>query len=59
VKTVGGFEASRGFITWLHHVFTHSDRGGHINVPHPIKDLRMGSTAKSLKHAGLEDKEYR
>jgi predicted RNA binding protein YcfA (HicA-like mRNA interferase family) len=37
-----------------HHVFTHPQRGGHISVPHPKKDLGPGLTHKLLKRAGLK-----
>jgi predicted RNA binding protein YcfA (HicA-like mRNA interferase family) len=36
-----------------HHVFRHSERGGHISVPHPKKDLGAGLVNKLLKQAGL------
>lgn len=37
-----------------HHVYTHPERGGHISVPHPKKDLGVGLTNKLLKQAGLK-----
>ena len=37
-----------------HHVYTHPERGGHISVPHPKKDLGMGLVQKLLKQAGLK-----
>lgn len=37
-----------------HHVFVHPERGGHISVPHPRKDLGAGLTHKLLKTAGLK-----
>lgn len=36
-----------------HHVFNHPDRGGHIVVPHPKKDLGIGLVAAIRKQAGL------
>lgn len=37
-----------------HHVFTHPERGGHITVPHPKKDLGAGLVRRLLKDAGLK-----
>ena len=37
-----------------HHVFVHSQRPGHISVPHPKKDLGTGLVNKLLKQAGLK-----
>ena len=41
-----------------HHVFNHPQRGGHISVPHPKKDLGLGLglcfVHKLLKQAGLK-----
>lgn len=37
-----------------HHIFTHPDRGGHITVPHPKKDLGPGLMHKLMKDAGLK-----
>ena len=37
-----------------HHVFSHPQRGGHISVPHPKKDLGIGLVHKLLKQAGLK-----
>jgi predicted RNA binding protein YcfA (HicA-like mRNA interferase family) len=36
-----------------HHVFTHPDRGGHVTVPHPKKDLGKGLVAGIRKQAGI------
>ncbi len=36
-----------------HHVFKHSDRPGHVVVPHPKKDLGVGLVAAIRKQAGL------
>jgi predicted RNA binding protein YcfA (HicA-like mRNA interferase family) len=36
-----------------HHVFTHPDKGGHVTVPHPKKDLGKGLIAAIRKQAGL------
>ena len=37
-----------------HHVFQHSQRPGHLTVPHPKKDLGKGLVHKILKQAGLK-----
>lgn len=34
-----------------HHIFKHSDRGGHVVVPHPKKDLGPGLVAAIRKQA--------
>ncbi|MCL2162530.1 MAG: type II toxin-antitoxin system HicA family toxin [Betaproteobacteria bacterium] len=38
-----------------HHVFRHSERPGHISVPHPRKDLGVGLLKKLMKRAGIEE----
>ena len=38
-----------------HHIYTHPERGGHISVPHPKKDLGVGLVKKLLKQAGLKE----
>ena len=40
-----------------HHIYTHPERGGHISVPNPKKDLGIGLSSKLLKQAGLKRKE--
>lgn len=40
-----------------HHINTHPQRGGHISLPHPKKDLGTGLVLKLLKQAGLKKKE--
>jgi len=37
-----------------HHIYIHPERGGHITVPHPKKDLGLGLVYKLLKQAGLK-----
>ena len=37
-----------------HHIYTHPERGGHISVPHPKKDLGRGLVGKLLKQAELK-----
>ncbi|WVH09755.1 MAG: hypothetical protein EoVTN8_1217 [Fluviibacter phosphoraccumulans EoVTN8] len=39
-----------------HHVFIHPDRGGHITVPHPKKDLGVGLVSSILKQSGIKGK---
>jgi predicted RNA binding protein YcfA (HicA-like mRNA interferase family) len=36
-----------------HHVFTHSEHGGHVTVPHPKKDLGKGLVAAIRKQTGI------
>lgn len=40
-------------ITGSHHVFTHPDRPNSIPVPHPKKDLPIGTLRSIRKRAGL------
>jgi len=37
-----------------HHIYMHPERGGHICVPHPKKDLSLGLIQKLLKQAALK-----
>jgi len=37
-----------------HHVFRHPERGGHVCVPHPRKDLGVGLVRTIRQQAGLE-----
>lgn len=37
-----------------HHIYTHPQRGGHLSVPHPRKDLGAGLIHKLMKQAGLK-----
>ena len=37
-----------------HHIYTHPQRGGHLSVPHPKKDLGAGLIHKLMKQAGLK-----
>jgi predicted RNA binding protein YcfA (HicA-like mRNA interferase family) len=37
-----------------HHIYTHPQRGGHLCVPHPKKDLGAGLIHKLMKQAGLK-----
>jgi len=47
-----GWKLSR--VRGSHHVFRHPERGGHISVPHPRKDLGVGLVRKIRQQAGLE-----
>ena len=37
-----------------HHVFNHPLKSGHINVPHPKKDLGIGLVQKLIKQTGIK-----
>lgn len=37
-----------------HHIYTHKTKPGHVTVPHPRKDLPVGTVNNILKHAGLK-----
>ena len=37
-----------------HHIYIHPDKGGHLSVPHPKKDLGAGLLHKLMKQAGLK-----
>jgi len=37
-----------------HHIYRHPDKGGHITIPHPKKDLGIGLVNKLLKQAGMK-----
>lgn len=36
-----------------HHIYVHPERGGHVTVPHPKKDLGKGLIGAIRKQAGL------
>lgn len=38
-----------------HHQFKHPTKRGKVTVPHPKKDLPIGTTRSILKQAGLQD----
>jgi predicted RNA binding protein YcfA (HicA-like mRNA interferase family) len=40
-----------------HHIYIHTNKPGHITVPHPKKDLGVGLVNKILKQAGLKRSE--
>lgn len=37
-----------------HHIYINPDRGGHLSVPHPKKDLGKGLVQKLIKQSGLK-----
>lgn len=37
-----------------HHVFKHPNKPGSIPIPHPKKDMRIGTVKSIRKQAGLE-----
>lgn len=37
-----------------HYIYKHPDRGGHLSIPHPRKDLPIGTVNQILKAAGLK-----
>lgn len=38
-----------------HHIYSHPNRGGHVTVPHPKKDLGVGLVKNILEYAGVGD----
>ncbi|WP_073220610.1 type II toxin-antitoxin system HicA family toxin [Aequorivita viscosa] len=47
-----GWELDR--IKGSHHVFIHLTKNGIVVVPHPKKDIPVGTTSSILKQAGLK-----
>ncbi|WP_186058855.1 type II toxin-antitoxin system HicA family toxin [Burkholderia gladioli] len=41
-------------VTGSHHLFKHPKKQGLVTVPHPKKDLPIGTTRSILKTAGLK-----
>lgn len=41
-------------VTGSHHHFRHPEKRGLVTVPHPKKDLPIGTTSSILKIAGLK-----
>lgn len=41
-------------ITGSHHHYTHPSKKGLVTVPHPKKDLPIGTVKNVLKQAGLK-----
>jgi predicted RNA binding protein YcfA (HicA-like mRNA interferase family) len=37
-----------------HHQFVHPTKPGKVTVPHPVKDLRIGTANSILHQAGLK-----
>jgi len=46
-----GWQLTR--VSGSHHIFRHPERGGHISIPHPRKDLGVGLVHKIRRQAGL------
>ncbi len=36
-----------------HHIFTHSEKGGHVTVPHPRKDMALPTLKSIERQSGL------
>ncbi|MCG1018576.1 MULTISPECIES: type II toxin-antitoxin system HicA family toxin [Burkholderiaceae] len=51
LKADGWFLAST---VGSHHQFKHASKAGKVTVPHPKKDLPMGTVRSILKQAGLK-----
>jgi len=47
-----GWQLSR--VRGSHHIVRHPNRGGHVSVPHPRKNLGVGLVNKIRQQAGLE-----
>lgn len=43
-------------VTGSHHHFKHPAKSGKVTIPHPRKDLPIGTIRAVLKQAGLLDK---
>ena len=43
-------------VTGSHHHFKHPSKPGKVTVPHPRKDIPMGTIRSVLKQAGLMEK---
>ncbi|SIO57752.1 type II toxin-antitoxin system HicA family toxin [Paraburkholderia phenazinium] len=41
-------------VTGSHHHFKHAEKKGLVTVPHPKKDLPIGTVKSILKSAGLD-----
>jgi len=41
-------------INGSHHHFQHPERPGTVTVPHPKKDMRIGTVNSIMKQAGLK-----
>jgi predicted RNA binding protein YcfA (HicA-like mRNA interferase family) len=37
-----------------HHQFAHPKKPGKVTVPHPVKDLKLGTVNSVLRQAGLK-----
>ncbi|MEX3744631.1 MULTISPECIES: type II toxin-antitoxin system HicA family toxin [Lysinibacillus] len=52
ILTKDGWNLHR--IVGSHHHFKHPTKKGTVTVPHPKKDLKLGTTNSILKQAGLK-----
>ncbi|RWO47322.1 type II toxin-antitoxin system HicA family toxin [Mesorhizobium sp.] len=43
-------------ITGSHHHFKHPTKPGKVTIPHPRKDIPIGTVQALMKHAGLLNK---
>ncbi|MCF6109943.1 MULTISPECIES: type II toxin-antitoxin system HicA family toxin [Mesorhizobium] len=43
-------------ITGSHHHFKHPTKPGKVTIPHPRKDIPIGTVRALMKHAGLLNK---
>ncbi|MCO6555516.1 MAG: type II toxin-antitoxin system HicA family toxin [Gilliamella sp.] len=50
LKENGWYEVA---VKGSHHQFKHSTKKGRVTVPHPKKDLPLGTVKNILKQAGL------
>lgn len=52
VLEADGWQLAR--VKGSHHIYTHETKPGHVTVPHPRKDLPVGTVNNILKQAGLK-----
>ena len=53
LESDGWFEIG---VTGSHHHFKHPSKSGKVTVPHPRKDMPLGTVRSVLKQAGLLEK---
>ena len=41
-------------VTGSHHHFTHASRPGKVTVPHPVKDIRIGTLKSIERQSGVK-----
>lgn len=54
IKQLEGAGWKRVAVRGSHHQFKHPDQPGRLTVPHPKKDLPIGTLNAILKQAGLK-----